>query len=210
MAGSQNSWGWRIHLQGGSSLSRENWEPGLTCAWWSERWHMACPAQRPGSWTTYVAAQGSSVNVPAGNIEAAWPVMAWPWQSHGITSTVVTSLSTFRAGDRDPPFNGRNAKKKKCSHILNSPYSSRRWPTPGARRGVKVGRYWVPLSRVQTLPSPSCSYPRVHLPLFCLVSPTQGLQSPAVWGRVWGGTPRVPTNFPSSVPTPSYTWPPPS
>lgn len=50
---------------------------------------MASLAPGPGSWTSYVVAQGSSVNVPTSNMEAAWPVMAWPGTSHGITSTVV-------------------------------------------------------------------------------------------------------------------------
>lgn len=51
---------------------------------------MAPLTQRPGSWTSYVGAQGSSENVPASNMEAARPCVAWPWKSHGIASIIVT------------------------------------------------------------------------------------------------------------------------
>lgn len=34
---------------------------------------MASLTPWPGSWTSYVVAQGSSVTVPASNMEAAWP-----------------------------------------------------------------------------------------------------------------------------------------
>lgn len=86
---------------------------------------MASPARWPGSWTSCVVAQGSNVNVPPGNMEAAWPFMAWPWKSHDITSTVVAKPSKFREGDRDPSLNGRSVKKM-CSHFVHLLHSSTR------------------------------------------------------------------------------------
>lgn len=83
---------------------------------------MASLAPWPGSWSSYVAAQGSSVNVPASNVEAAWPFMAWPWKSR--STTVVISPPRFREGDRDPPLSGRRVKKI-GSHVLNSPHPGR-------------------------------------------------------------------------------------
>ena len=54
---------------------------------------MDSPERQPGSWTSCVVAQDSSVNVPASNMEAAGPFMAWLWKSHNITSPVIQAHS---------------------------------------------------------------------------------------------------------------------
>ena len=109
------------------------------------------------------------MNIPASNMEAAWPFMAWLLMSHSITYTVVTSPPRFREGDRDLPLNGRSVKKN-CSHVLNSLYSGTGWYVPAAGWGMQRGDIESHCSVFRLCPHPSVFI----LVVICLLS-CQGL-----------------------------------
>ncbi|XP_074216740.1 uncharacterized protein LOC141577079 isoform X1 [Camelus bactrianus] len=111
---------------------------------------------------------GFSVNVPASNMEAAAPFMAWLWKSQSITSAVVTSPSIFTEGDKDIP------QWKKCQKkfVAMFVYYTLEWGD------MCLGQAWVCSSGGECIES-HCSFftlcarhslfifEKVHLPLFC-------------------------------------------